>query len=171
MARYFTKKITIEELSDKIHEARRNEDGYRYLTFKVQQDLSKINFDTENISDCGFEAFGRVKDEKFSAKDYVGFHTLANGLSYLGITAGGDWEYPIFFILYSSGSELRGYIPKDGNTWNYVNQSAFGNNENADEIGLKQRSLANLDELEFDFEKIESDILKRILYKSKGEIR
>ena len=168
MARQFTKKITTEELADRIQREGRDRD-YTYLTPRVQQDLAKIEFDTENITSSAFEAFGKEKNPAFPAKNYVGFHTLLNGLSYLGITAGGDWEYPIYFIIYYNGKELRGYIPKEGNTWNYLNHAAFGNDEEADERGLRKRGLENMDDLDFDFEKIETDMLGRILYQPRGE--
>ena len=52
----------------------------------------------------------------------------------VGCAAGGDWEYPVFFIVYldTDGVTLKSYIPKDGNTWNYDAESAFGNDEKAD---------------------------------------
>lgn len=36
----------------------------------------------------------------------------------------------------SDGTTLRSYIPKDGNTWNYDTESAFGNDEEADSTFL-----------------------------------
>ena len=33
---------------------------------------------------------------------------------------GGDWEYPLVFVLYiGQKGELRGYIPEDGNVYNH----------------------------------------------------
>jgi hypothetical protein len=164
MARYFTKKITIEELANNLEKTGMKRD-YKYLTPQVSKDLSKVDFDMENFSDSGSWTFGNTKNPDFPANNYVGYHTLSNGLSYLGINAGGDWEWPIFFIIYHDGNKLRGYIPKDGNTWNYLNSSAFGNDEEVDEKALKQRGLKDMEDLEFDFEKIENDILNRIVFR------
>jgi hypothetical protein len=110
--RAFTKKITQKELWDLIEDASA---GCRYghytcLTPQVEKDLSKVQFDTENIevSDC---------------------QTLSNGLSFVGISSGGDWEWPIFFIIYYDGKKLRGYIPRDGNLWNTKTKQAYGNDD------------------------------------------
>lgn len=193
MTRYFTQKITIGELAkeimrvhktsedyehynldDEIHIARAVEDystriRYERLTPKIIKDLSKVNFDTENI-DASSTAFGKSPNANEGIEKLIGLHTLENGLSYLGITAGGDWEYPIFFMIYSDGQDLRGYIPKEGNTWNSANKSAFGNDEEADVQGLKLRGLISIEDLRFEPGKIEQDIIKRIIYKSCGEV-
>jgi hypothetical protein len=52
----------------------------------------------------------------------------------IGCFCGGDWEYPIFFVVYldADGKTLRSYVPKNGNTWNYDLGSAFGNDEEED---------------------------------------
>lgn len=92
------------------------------LPEKIQKDLSKVEFDMENIEWVPGEAY-------VGADDLVGIRTLPNGLTYMGVTAGGDWEMPIFFILYFDGKEIRGYIPKEGNTWNFKTKSAFGNSD------------------------------------------
>ena len=91
------------------------------LTSKVNYDLlNMVEFDEENI-DCEEEAaFGY-------GKSIAGFHTLSNGIPFLGVACGGDWEFPVFFIIYWDGTELRGYVPKDGNAYNKLTNKAFGN--------------------------------------------
>jgi hypothetical protein len=59
-------------------------------------------FDFENMS---------LENEK---ETLIGLHTLYNGLTFLGITAGGDWEHPIFFIVYFDGKDFKPYVPKYG---------------------------------------------------------
>jgi len=36
-------------------------------------------------------------------------------------------EYPVFFIVYLQDNKWRAYIPKKGNTFNYVTKKALGN--------------------------------------------
>lgn len=79
----------------------------------VAKDLSKVQFDWEN-----YEA-GPIQ-------------TLANGLTFTLCHAGGDWEWPISFILYWDGKSIRAYIPSAGNHWNKKTKQAFGNDEDVD---------------------------------------
>lgn len=192
--RVFTEKITKEELAEKIWSAWQKDENieeyyhkkysdmyikqgvtiptlverlehFSSLSAEVVKDLKKVNFDCENVSADPKLAYGEATVEG-GLENYVGLHTLNNGLSYLGVTAGGDWEYPIFFIIYWDGSKLRGYIPKEGNTWNTKTKSALGNDEEEDAKFLAKRGI-KLDQVKFDFRKIEADIKNRIKYKSK----
>ncbi|MEI7718482.1 MAG: hypothetical protein WCI72_01325 [archaeon] len=192
MARYFTKKITTRELADSVLYAYRNENQFESyepnkglelivgtetyleeynkgkiyqftgLTSQILKDLKKIEFSDENSTANPREAYGTWRNGE--AKDYVGFHTLENGLSFFGVTAGGDWEVPIFYMIYSDGKKLRAYIPTEGNTWNRVNKEAFGNDEEKDELDLQRKGLQNMDEVYHDCEKLKADILERIVY-------
>ena len=97
---------------------------------KIKKDLSKIIFDKENFT---------FKEGEFGCTlpNILGFHTLENGFSFLGGMAGGDWEYPLFFIIYWDGKSLRGYIPTYGNSFNVDFKSAFGSemeSDNAEDI-------------------------------------
>lgn len=87
---------------------------------KLEKDLSKIRFDSENFNCCN-------NDEPES--NLIGLHTLENGLTFLGGMAGGDWEIPVFIIIYWDGSSLRGYIPMYGNTIDLDFKCAFGSEE------------------------------------------
>lgn len=91
---------------------------------QVSKDLSKIIFDFENAT----------YSSEFMSSDLQGYNTLDNGFTFLGCSAGGDWEYPIFFIIYWDGKSLRGYIPEDGNTFNPITRTAFGSEEERDPI-------------------------------------
>jgi len=52
----------------------------------------------------------------------------------LGCYAGGDWEDPVFFVIYpATVSSIRAFIPKDGNTWKLKNKTAWGNGEDEEE--------------------------------------
>src|ERR1035437_5647086 len=75
----------------------------RDLTKQVAQDLAKCKFDCE---DCNWTDNGN---------GLLGLHTLSNGLSIMGVSAGGDWETPCYFLLYFDGKQIRAYIPEKGN--------------------------------------------------------
>lgn len=74
---------------------------------KVFKDITKIQVDFEN---CGCDING---------DDPCGFWTTSAGIPTLGCYVGGDWEDPVFFVLYpETANTIRAYVPKDGNTWN-----------------------------------------------------
>lgn len=84
---------------------------------QISKDLSKIKFDAENcIAD----------PDEWDEESLIGIHTLPNGLTFIGMAVGGDWEQPLFLIIYWSGRALRGYIPSYGNTFNPDFKAAFG---------------------------------------------
>ncbi len=187
MSRHFTQRISTKELEQKILAAWKehpdNEElvegieddsdfiHYESLTQKVRKDLDKVSFDTENIS-------GSAEDNDYNIPELIGYHTLVNGLSYLGVCAGGDWECPIFFMLYWDGSELRSYIPTEGNPWNTKTKAAYGNDEEEDPKNAFKREFIPDDDQKtwenflcggdclFDVKKLTEDITKRIVYKS-----
>jgi hypothetical protein len=105
--------------------------GYniRHLTPKLEADFKKVSWDCENV-DASKDAFGY--------KGLTGLKTLNNGMTYIGITAGGDWECPVFFIIYWNGVSLRGYVPKKGNVWNYKTKEAIGNSDEEDQAFLRE---------------------------------
>jgi len=118
--------ITIDQLKAKIDKIVEGDSFYSYktLTSQVEKDLSKVEFDTENI-DC-------TPAPNVMYGGLLGYHTLDIGLTFFGVLAGGDWESPVFFIIYWDGKKLRGYIPKNGNAWNHNTHEAFGNDDEAD---------------------------------------
>ena len=122
------------------------------LTGQIEKDLGKVEFDFENF-ECDAVSW-QDKD-----KEFLGFHMLPNGMPFLGCYAGGDWEYPVFFIFYWSGTEVRAYIPKDGNTFNKKTKQAYGN-------GAEERAE---DGPEPDFAAILADIQKRIVLTAPAE--
>jgi hypothetical protein len=138
-----------------------------FLTSTIEKDL-KVEFDEEN-------------------SHVDGFHTLDNGMTYLGVSAGGDWEVAIFYIIYWDGKKLRAYIPTDGNPWNTDLKSAYGNNgglfdpnnEDQDLINAQKRFGNQITDAEgengyknlaADMPKILADIKQRILPISKPDV-
>ena len=126
MPRYFVPE-TEDSLRARLIDALTNHDEYedgddfngfsyiRSLTPQIEKDLAKCQFDTENVMCC-------PRDNSMT-----GYHTLRNGLTYLGIFAGGDWEQGVFFIIYWDGKKLRAYVPTKGNPYNHTTKEAYGN--------------------------------------------
>jgi hypothetical protein len=136
---------------------------------KVGKDV-KVKFDLENIID----------DEegwKGELGGLLGYRQEANGLTYLGLAAGGDWESPVYFMTYWDGKKIRVYIPTEGNPWNRTTKEAYGNDEDADIKdfkkhykhlleGVEEEDFDNIDvsgSVEFDKDAIKKDFMTRIL--------
>lgn len=79
-------------------------------TPKVEKDLSKYNFDNENL-------------------EFIGIQTTETGLDFMVFETGGDWEAELYFFIYWDGKDFRGYVPTRGNAINTLNKFAFGNGE------------------------------------------
>lgn len=121
--------ISIKELKEKIEKCYDgNRYSYKTLTPTVEKDLNKVKFDCENL-------YAESDDSDI----FLGYQTLSNGLTYLGIYAGGDWETPLYFIIYWDGKKLRGYIPEDGNLYNTDTKKAYGNDSAADLKNARKR--------------------------------
>lgn len=89
---------------------------------KISKDLAKVQFDWEN---CGCDLPTGLNP--------CGFWMTPSGVPTMGCYAGGDWEDPVFFVLYpESKTQIRAYMPKSGNTWNLKTKSAWGNGEDED---------------------------------------
>lgn len=119
----------------------------------------KVNFDLENFDYTSYQ-----KD------DLLGLHTLENGLTFWGMYGCGDWESPVFFIVYWDGT-LRGYVPKEGNCWNTTTKTAYGNDAEEDYKNAKKRwpndfvdiepSDVDGSYFELDWDLLKQDILNR----------
>jgi hypothetical protein len=174
MARYFVP-ITVDELKAKVEAAGAEkawghdipEFSPHVIVDKLGKDL-KVRFDLENFT---------MDEDDFGPEGLCGYHTLPNGLTYCGMAAGGDWEFPVFFIVYWDGKKIRGYVPTKGNPWNSLTKTAFGNHEELDLKDAKNRWPEEMEDAEYvgaeDFgyveEHIREDILERILPKPEKE--
>ena len=138
-----------------------------YISPKFAKDVSKVEFDYENIC-CGLnnEYYGKNKN----MLNILGVQTLDNDFTFIGFQAGGDWELPIFFIIYYDGKDIRGYIPKEGNVYNKTTKQALGNDDDADEEYIKKyhpeiecpEEIYEI-EIDCDVDKIIEDIKNRII--------
>lgn len=118
-----------------------------YSNTKARKDLEKIDFDFEN---CGKEF---LKEDLKS--------TLSDGTAIAWCWAGGDWEYPVRFVLYiDPKNELRAYIPEDGNIYCHDCKCAYGTCECDD--GKVSEEIFDKDELEPDWDKMYEDVCGRI---------
>ena len=105
----------------------------------IFKDLSKVTFDLEN---CGCV---------LGEEDPCGFWTTSTGVPTLGCHAGGDWEDPVFFVLYpETTARIRAYIPKKGNTWVIGTATAYGNDA-GDDVDDNPRKV-NKDDFRADIE-------------------
>lgn len=95
---------------------------------KIFKDLGKVQFDWEN---CGC---GDVDCDSEDVDDLCGFWMTSTGVPTLGCYAGGDWEDPVFFVLYpETATTIRAYMPKEGNTWNPKTRMAFNHDGDEEE--------------------------------------
>lgn len=120
MARHAKAGQNIETLRQKIEDA----GGIYEVVYqsKIQDDLKKIEFDCENVTDPDDE-------EGFNMPGFRhGYDTLPNGVPVCWVGAGGDWEDPLAFCVYiGEDGSLRAYIPKEGNAYNFKTKAAIGN--------------------------------------------
>lgn len=131
----------------------------------------KVKFDLENIIDD-------EDDWRGEFGGILGYKQEDNGLTYLGLAAGGDWESPVYFMAYWDGKKIRVYIPTDGNPWNRTTKEAYGNDEEADSKDFKKHykyekdlddeedediCIDARDEVKFDKVAIKKDFMSRIL--------
>lgn len=135
-------------------------DGFEFheLVSNLKKDL-KVEFDCEN---------SEYENDRHDKNSLLGIQELPNGLTFCGCYAGGDWEGPVFFIIYWDG-KVRAYIPTDGNPWNRTSKQAYGNDEDGDLADAIKHGFAGKDDTYFDgasegfnWSKIMLDILKRI---------
>ena len=59
--------------------------------------------------------------------DIVGDVRTTKGIPYQLFNAHGDWEIPVYFMVYYDGKRIRVYVPTVGNTWRHDLKQALGN--------------------------------------------
>ena len=93
----------------------------------IKKDFKGIHFDWENY-------------------DIVGDVRTTKGVPYQLFYAGGDWEIPVYFMVYYDGKRIRVYVPTVGNTWRQDLKQALGNVRKA-QRGIKTDNEYVYDEL------------------------
>ena len=160
MSRYAKANQTIEDLASKIEDA----GGLHEIIYsdRVYDDLHKINVDFENVESFDDEdAYTHLS----GLEDMVGYEMIGEGetaFPVLWCAGGGDWEFPLVFVLYiGQKGEMRGYIPEDGNVYNYEKKAAYGNN---DEDPIYEDDPED-PTFQFNMSKMKSDVYNRIVAK------
>ena len=150
------KDMTIEDLQNIVEKY----DGLHSALYEnpADDDVSAVNFDTENIEEFGTEySYNHLP----GLENLDGYEMLGEGDSafpVLWVAAGGDWELPLVFVLYiGEDDNLHAYVPDDGNCYNREKMSAYGNNEGDPDYGTGDPRYV------FDVAKMKKDILSRFL--------
>lgn len=124
----------------------------------------KFSTEAENFTMDPHETF----DNDIKGKPLVGFHTLENGLTFVGVELGGDSEYSFFTIFYFDGKKIRCYSPSYGNQVNLDTKSALGNDGYTNSgcarcvIYCKKYGL-NCNQIGYNWDAIKKDIMARII--------
>lgn len=127
---FFSYPITKNELATlilkshfKINEQKNVNIGKQEYVLKYVNNFHKLNKSIENdlkdviVSDVNSSAsIGKFKHS-------LGFHTTKNGFTFLGVTT--TCEFPIYFIIYYDGNELRALSPFDCYT-NHTTKKRIG---------------------------------------------
>ena len=102
--------------------------------------LLNIEFDLENTywktDEGGFHGF--------PYDELLGLQNIS-GQDFLGLQAGGDWEYPVYFVYYERDEKAYLYVPVRGNMYNHSANTAY-----SEEEGENNDNLLNLDEIRKD---------------------
>ena len=61
-----------------------------------------------------------------SSGGLIGVQTFPSGFTFVGAMVGGDWEEPVFVMVYWDGKKVRCYIPTYGNAVDVDFGTAFG---------------------------------------------
>lgn len=139
-----------------------NEDNYMVIQTLFSNDDTidkdiKIETDAENYTMDPYEAYGN----NIKGKPLVGFHTLENGFTFVGVELGGDGEYPFFTAFYFDGKKVRCYTPSYGNPINLDAKCALGGEywTNTDKLKAKYKKLGiDIDSIKAKYEKCNADI-------------
>lgn len=113
-----------------------------------------VKFDWENYE------FEPSKEFEFE-DNFLGIKEI-EGRVFIGCFAGGDWEYPVYFLIYLQDDIWRAYVPKAGNTFNYDIMQAFGNEDEKDLEFFKKvfpREFQYMDQEEYDPQNGDGELL------------
>ena len=152
------KNLTIEDLKNLVGKY----DGLHYALYEnpADDDISSVNFDTENMERFGTEySYNHLP----GLENLDGYEMLGekgdSAFPVLWVAAGGDWELPLVFVLYiGEDVKLHGYVPEDGNAYNHEKKAAYGNNDGDPVYGDKEDT-----RYVFDVARMKKDILSRFL--------
>jgi hypothetical protein len=127
--RYYTE-ITKEEFLLRVKDVMDNEEFPYEMPPSIIKDISKVSFDFENYTN--------FTDTSGFADYPVGHKEIKPGFHVFFINAGGDWEFPVCFIIYWGDCKLRGYVPKNGNVWNKKTKCAYDDEDHKNEYDERE---------------------------------
>ena len=141
---------------------------------EMQTIVENIDFDRDSRIDFDFEnVLLGWNDSTFDPISFSSIETITVDGKEIPIIkgcAGGDWEFPVAFIIYlSDKGKLRMYVPRKGNVFNRDTKEAFGNDDDADEEFLSKEGIRHSDfcdhsdEVEFDEAAMLEDIAARLI--------
>jgi hypothetical protein len=160
--------ITLDQLKSLCHQklgiGTDDFDPYEFPAY-IQKDLDKVQFDLENwcIGNADPSYTKYPSDHEGLAGYPCGYEVLSNDLPVLFVNAGGDWEFPVCFVLYWDGVKIRAYVPSNGNCWNKKEKCAYGSEDG--HLGWDGDSDWEADEFQSDADLIRSDVMNRIQIK------
>lgn len=128
--------ITASITKHRIYSLRSGEGPFK----QVAKDLKKVEFNFENWEDSPYHEFNLLGPQQIG------------DLSCFVMLAGGDWEYPVHFVLYMDKNKktLRAYIPEAGNAYNKTTKKAFGNDEDNDPKDIRKQLKKYFPEKQFE---------------------
>lgn len=168
MARYAKKGSTRQDILNKMDEFIRKDEDHdfeedelqdedniimaylscmAYSDSQARKDVEKIDFDFEN---CEGATEGK--------------NSLPDGTAIIWCWAGGDWEYPVHFVVYLDPQDhLRAYVPSDGNIYCHTCKRACGSCGDYQPCANQEWSDKIMDEQpDPDWDKMQADVEKRI---------
>jgi len=104
-----------------------------------------INFSFENL--IADEDLDEDYQIQYLIRDILGFKNIGD-LYFYGFYAGGDWEFPVYNIIFFNEGRLQCYTPYIGNVYNYVTKKAFDNDATDSICGINDKT-PNTPELNF----------------------
>ena len=152
MAIKFKIGTTIDELKLKIHGLDDDySSGIEIVLYdeKRRTDPYGVRFDCENVT---------YEDEQFNMPGFTAGYAMLDGkLPVRWVGVGGDWEMPVAACVYiGDDDELKVYVPKAGNVWNFNTRCAIGNTK----MGQKEEMESLGVKYTFDMDAMRKEMLK-----------
>lgn len=135
------------------------------IRIAIEKNTIKIDVDCENYGLTNLNQtaqYGQYLLEYKTTEEQILEHCVydANSLYFITGYMGGDWEFPVNFIVYIDQNNKNNlYIPTEGNTFNKLTKTAYGNEDDNDKHYDKHLNL--LPQYAFNKDLFLKDILNR----------
>ena len=138
------------------------------IRIAIEKNTIKINVDSENYGLTNINQtpqYGQYLLKYGTTEKQILENCVydANDLYFITGYMGGDWEFPVNFIVYVDQNNKNNlYIPTDGNTFNKKTKTAYGNDEDDDhKYYSKKEDEYLLPEYDFNKDLFLKDIINR----------